>query len=269
MHVPDLDLTPVTTLLCDADGTLFDSEGPAFEASVLVVNRYLEQIGSPDRYAAEELRRTATGLSFRATLTGLARSRGVDVDSAAFAAERESWVAQENEAVTQHLSQVLRPDASVAAPLQRLGSTFGLAVVTSSTLDRIDASLAGSGLTEQLPADRRYSAQDSLPVPTSKPDPAVYLLALERLGLEPHQALALEDAVPGAQSAVAAKIPTIGMLCFVPADERDQRIADLRAAGVSALVDSWSELELLLTRSSGERHPVSVPTAHTTLRRAP
>jgi beta-phosphoglucomutase-like phosphatase (HAD superfamily) len=79
MSVPGPDLTSVTTLLCDADGTVLDSEGPAFAASVQVANRYLASIGSPDRYTAEELRRAATGLSFRATLTGLARSGGVDV----------------------------------------------------------------------------------------------------------------------------------------------------------------------------------------------
>jgi HAD superfamily hydrolase (TIGR01509 family) len=253
--VLDLDLASVTTLLCDGDGTLFDSEGPAFDASVLVANRYLEHIGSPDRYTAEELRLTATGLSFRATLTGLARSRGVDVDSRAFASERERWVAEENSAVTRHLAQVLQPEDAVREPLRRLASTYGLAVVSSSALTRIDASLASSGLAEDLPPDRRYSAQDSLPVPTSKPDPAVYRLALDRLGLAPAQAVAVEDAVPGAQSAVAAGLVTIGILCFVPPDERTGRAEDLRGAGVAALVRSWSELERLL-----DRHPTTTPT---------
>lgn len=262
MRVPDLDLASVSTLLCDADGTLFDSEGPAFDASVLVANRYLERLGSPDRYTADELRRTATGLSFRATLTGLARDHGVDVTSSVFTAEAETWVAQENEAVTRHLAQVLQPDAAVQEPLRRLRSRFGLAIVTSSTLTRIDASLASSGLAEQFPPDLRFSAQDSLPVPTSKPDPAVYLFAAHDLGLEPGCGLAIEDAVPGARSAVAAGLVTVGMLCFVPPAERDERTADLQAAGVSALVDSWSELELLLD------HPEPIPTTHT-LRRAP
>ncbi|WP_375424907.1 HAD family hydrolase [uncultured Friedmanniella sp.] len=246
MRVPELDLTSVTTLLCDADGTLFDSEGPAFDASVLVANRYLERLGSPDRYTADELRRTATGLSFRATLTGLARDRGVDVESAGFAAEADGWVAQENEAVTSHLAQALRPDDAVRSPLRRLAVRFGLAVVTSSALTRIDASLTSSGLAGHFPDTERFSAQDSLPVPTSKPDPAVYLLALSRLGLEPDRGLALEDAVPGATSAVRAGLVTVGVLCFVPLEERDARAADLERAGVSALVDSWSELEQLL-----------------------
>ncbi len=262
MRVPDHDLASVTTLLCDADGTLFDSEGPAFDASVLVANRYLEQIGSPDRYTADELRRTATGLSFRATLTGLARDRGVDVTSSAFAAEAETWVRRENEAVTRHLAGALQPDVSVQEPLRRLASRFDLAIVTSSTLTRIDASLASSSLAEPFPSAMRFSAQDSLPVPTSKPDPAVYRFAAQSLGLEPGRGLAIEDAVPGARSAVAAGLVTVGMLCFVPPAERDERIADLQAVGVSALVDSWSELEQLLD------HPGPIPTNHTP-RRAP
>src|SRR5206468_6511581 len=33
-----------TILLCDADGNLFPSEEPAFEASAVVTNRYLERL---------------------------------------------------------------------------------------------------------------------------------------------------------------------------------------------------------------------------------
>jgi HAD superfamily hydrolase (TIGR01509 family) len=262
MSVPGPDLTSVTTLLCDADGTVLDSEGPAFAASVQVANRYLASIGSPDRYTAEELRRAATGLSFRATLTGLARSGGVDVTTPTFGAEAERWVAEENAAVTEHLAQALQPDESVLAPLRRLGTRHALAIVSSSTLTRIDASLTSSGLADMFPAESRYSAQDSLPVPTSKPDPAVYLLAVERLGLRPGSALAVEDAVPGAGSAVAAGLPTVGMLCFVPRDEREQRVSDLRAAGVSLLVEDWSDLERRLARPGPTPH-------HHTPRRAP
>jgi len=246
---PDLDLTSVTTLLCDADGTLFASEEPAFDASVTVTNRYLEGIGAPERYTAEQLRLTATGKSFRASLTDLARAHGVAVQSADVARDLELWVAEENEVVTRHLAEVLTPDPSVSRPLRALREVFGLAVVTSSALARIDASLLASDLGDLFPESLRFSAQDSLPVPTSKPDPAVYQLALRRLGLEPSSALAVEDAVPGAQSAVAAGLYTVGMLCFVPPAERAQRVSDLQRVGVSALVDSWDELAALLHRS--------------------
>lgn len=247
MPFPDVDLGAVRTLLCDADGTLFPSEAPAFEASVAVTNACLERFGAPERFTGEQLRLIANGKSFRLTLTDLARAHGVAVQSPAFARDLEAWVAEENEIVTRHLAEVLTPDPTVREPLLALQQSFGLALVSSSALSRIDASLKSTELAELFPATRRFSAQDSLPVPTSKPDPAVYQLALRQLGVDPTTALAVEDAVPGAQSAVAAGLYTVGMLCFVPADERAQRVLDLQRAGVSALVDSWAELAQLLS----------------------
>jgi HAD superfamily hydrolase (TIGR01509 family) len=249
---PDLDLTSVTTLLCDADGTLFASEEPAFDASVTVTNRCLERFGATERFTAEQLRLAANGKSFRASITDLARTHGVPVQSAAFAADLDGWVAEENEVVTRHLAGVLAPDAGVSTPLRELQRDFGLALVTSSALTRIDACLKATDLAALFPQSRRFSAQDSLPVPTSKPDPAVYQLTLRQLGLDPSSALAVEDAVAGAQSAVAAGLYTVGMLCFVPPAERAQRVLDLQRVGVGALVDSWDELAALLQRTRAD-----------------
>ncbi len=246
MSLSALDLRSVTTLLCDADGTLFASEEPAFAASVDVVNAYLEGIGATQRFTGDQLRLAANGKSFRLSFTELAAAHGVDTASADFGRELETWVAQENEVVTAHLASVLEPDADVRSTLVALGSRLSLALVSSSALRRIDASLESSGLSDLFPADRRFSAQDSLPVPTSKPDPAVYHLAVRQLGLEPREAVAVEDAVPGAQAAVAAGLFTVGMLCFVPPAERAQRVLDLQRVGVHALTDTWAELADLL-----------------------
>jgi HAD superfamily hydrolase (TIGR01509 family) len=246
---PDLDLTSVTTLLCDADGTLFPSEEPAFDASVTVTNACLARLGAPERFTAHQLRLAANGKSFRASITDLARVHGVAVQSPSFARDLEQWVAEENEVVTRHLTQALQPDLLVEAPLRTLQQRFGLALVTSSALTRIDACLKSTDLADLFPPARRFSAQDSLPTPTSKPDPAVYQLALRQLGLDPSHALAVEDAVAGAQSAVAAGLYTVGMLCFVPPEERAQRVVDLQRVGVGALVDSWADLAALLHRS--------------------
>jgi beta-phosphoglucomutase-like phosphatase (HAD superfamily) len=255
MSSPELDLSEVTTLLCDADGTLFASEEPAFAASIVVTNACLERMGVPERYTAEQLRLAANGQSFRLTLTELARTHGVAVDTPAFARDLEVWVAEENAVVTQHLAAVLQPDETVRTPLRELQREFALALVSSSALTRIDASLASSGLAELFPAARRFSAQDSLPTPTSKPDPAVYQLAVQQLGLAPGTALAVEDAVPGAQSAVAAGLLTVGMLCFVPPAERAQREHELREVGVHALLDTWTELAGLLRPSRASQSP--------------
>ncbi|MFF9091107.1 HAD-IA family hydrolase [Streptomyces sp. NPDC014991] len=76
-------------------------------------------------------------------------------------------------------------------------------------------------------------------MPTSKPDPAVYRSALDRLGVPAERALALEDSVSGTRSAVAAGITTAGIVQFVPAGERDERARELRHAGAAWVAESW------------------------------
>ncbi|HEY0890640.1 MAG TPA: HAD family phosphatase [Nocardioides sp.] len=226
----------VRAVLLDADGNLFPSEEPAFAASTRVTNDLLARLGSGRRWEADELRRAALGRNFRALAGDFARDLGVALGDE----ELEEWVAREQRAVTRHLAEVLRPDPRVSGALERLGERFELIVVSSSALVRLAACVRATALDMLLPPGDHVSAQDSLALPTSKPDPAVYRLALERLGLEPGEALAVEDAAAGVRSAVGAGIRTIGNVCFVPPPERAERAAELRAAGAFAVTASWA-----------------------------
>ncbi|MGY1740589.1 MULTISPECIES: HAD family hydrolase [unclassified Blastococcus] len=255
--LPEDVVAGLRALLCDADGNLFPSEEPAFEASAEVTNRFLAELGSPQRFTAEELRLATTGMNFRTTSRRLAAEAGQpDVDV-------EPWVAEEKRAVTAHLGAVLRPHEETTAAVTALARHLRPAVVSSSALTRLDACFRATGLAQLLPAEMRFSAEDSLPVPTSKPDPAVYLHACEQLGVDPAAGLAVEDSVAGALSAVRAGCPTVGNLLFVPAGEREDRAAALREAGVLAVVGSWRELaDLLLpvlTRRDGGADPTGGP----------
>jgi HAD superfamily hydrolase (TIGR01509 family) len=233
-------LKQVQVLLCDADGNLFPSEEPAFDASVEVTNAFLAEIGSDRRFTAEELRLAATGMNFRTTARSLAAAEGVaDADV-------EPWVLEEKRAVTAHLARTLRPHPATHAALTALARHLPLAAVSSSALARLAGCFTATDLDELIPPDRRFSAEDSLPTPTSKPDPAVYLHACAELGIRPEAGLAVEDSLPGAQSAVAAGCPTIGNLLFVPPAEREERADVLRSAGVLAVVESWQEIADLL-----------------------
>jgi beta-phosphoglucomutase-like phosphatase (HAD superfamily) len=244
--VRDTDLRSVTALLCDADGNLFPSEEPAFVASAEVVNRVLDELGSPRRYTPEQLRLANTGKTFRTMIANLA----ADAGAPASAEDLERWVAHEKRAVSAHLGQTLVPDSDVVGVLTRLGERLTLAAVSSSALSRLDACFAVTGLAELLPPQRRFSAEDSLPQPTSKPDPAVYRLAGERLCVRAEEGLAVEDSPTGARSATAAGFATVGNLRFVAPAERDQRTTELIAAGACAIVSSWTQLERLLDGAS-------------------
>ncbi|GAB2614974.1 haloacid dehalogenase [Paractinoplanes abujensis] len=232
----------VRALLLDADGNLFPSEEPAFVASADVTNRLLASLGVSRAYTAEELRLTTTGKNFRTTAADLAAGHGRVLTPEVLA----DWVAEEKKVVSDYLGQVLRPDPAVLEPLHRLAGRYRLAVVSSSALSRLDECFRATGLAGLLPAGRRYSAEDSLPRPTSKPDPAIYLYAVRQLGVAPAQAVAVEDSWPGARSAVAAGIPTVGNLVFVPPAERVARRAALEDAGVALVIESWQELEAAL-----------------------
>jgi beta-phosphoglucomutase-like phosphatase (HAD superfamily) len=239
----------VEVLLCDADGCLFPSEEPAFEASALVTNMFLAEIGGSRRFTGEELRLATTGRNFRSTAAALAAEEGRVVEPG----ELERWVEAERRQVTAHLQEVLSPDPRVFEPLRRLAAGHALAVVSSSALPRIEACLRATGLDHLFPEENRFSAENSLPAPASKPDPAIYVHALERLEVSPRQALAIEDSVPGALAAVGAGCRTLGNVMFVPPAERAERTAALECAGVAEVISSWEELERLLEPADAAR----------------
>jgi beta-phosphoglucomutase-like phosphatase (HAD superfamily) len=267
----EIDVDAIEVLLCDADGNLFPSEEPAFDASVEVTNRFLRRYGLPDDLRAEDLLEQTTGKNFRTTAVDLAVAGGVPVevglstgrDGALVATQRqldagealtvsdlEEWVREERAIVTAHLGVTLTPDVDVLEPLRFLSGRYALAAVSSSASARLDACFAATGLDDLMPAPVRFSAEDSLPVPTSKPDPAVYLFAGEALGVRGSQGLAIEDSVPGTTSAVAAGYPTVGNVMFVPQHERARRSLELQEAGASAIITSWAELADYLAGSA-------------------
>jgi beta-phosphoglucomutase-like phosphatase (HAD superfamily) len=80
----------------------------------------------------------------------------------------------------------------VVDPLTRLAERYLMTVVSSSATARLAACFRAAGLDPIFPEALRFSAEDSLPVPTSKPDPAVYLHACRQAGVDPRSGLAVE-----------------------------------------------------------------------------
>jgi putative hydrolase of the HAD superfamily len=103
-------------------------------------------------------------------------------------------------------AKALRPREGVVEYLEeakRLGLQIGLA--TSSPRSWIEPFLTAHGLAHYF---ETLCTQDD--VERVKPDPALYRLAVERLGVSPSEALAFEDSANGARSAVAA-----GLRCVI------------------------------------------------------
>lgn len=79
-----------------------------------------------------------------------------------------------------------------------------LALVTSSGRQWVSDWLGTHGLLDRF---ELLCTQDD--VARVKPDPELYSLAVQRLGLRPEQCLAVEDSLNGATAAVAAGVPVV------------------------------------------------------------
>lgn len=105
-----------------------------------------------------------------------------------------------------------------------------LAVATSASPSRAHSTLVELGLLNCFEAV--VTGED---VPQGKPDPAIYILACERLHLEPNRLLAVEDAISGVRAAVAA-----GLHCLAVALHEEPEI--LMAAGAAQVVRNFEAL---------------------------
>jgi HAD superfamily hydrolase (TIGR01509 family) len=83
-------------------------------------------------------------------------------------------------------------------------------------------------------------------VPAKKPDPAIYLLALERMGIGPDDAIVIEDSRNGLLAAVGAGLRCVVTVSGYTADE-DMREATLV---VSSLGDPGDPARVLANRSA-------------------
>lgn len=120
-----------------------------------------------------------------------------------------------------------------------------LAVASSSAMSFIDAVLDVLGLKDAFPV--KCSALD---LPRGKPDPAVYLRALDQLGLTPQLSVAVEDSRVGVLAAVNAKMRCVWYLPGHEPGSIRAEISDLAAQSDSG-ADNPSDIARLVT---GHQH---------------
>jgi HAD superfamily hydrolase (TIGR01509 family) len=102
-----------------------------------------------------------------------------------------------------------------------------LALASNSSRFLVETALATAGLTDAFEAI--VTSDD---VAQAKPAPDIYLLACARLGIQPAEALALEDSAPGIEAAKAA-----GLVCIaVP------QFAETDVSAADRVIDSLEEL---------------------------
>uniref|UniRef100_A0A0B7KFA2 FCP1 homology domain-containing protein n=1 Tax=Bionectria ochroleuca TaxID=29856 RepID=A0A0B7KFA2_BIOOC len=103
-------------------------------------------------------------------------------------------------------------------------------------------------LKEFFKGDVVFSAATSLEKPTSKPDPAIYLHALKKLGRAAGETVAIEDSKSGTLSGTRAGIKVVGYVGPYADDKKAEMEQVLRDAGAVIVMRDWSEFPSVLEK---------------------
>lgn len=174
--------------------------------------------------------------------------------------ELEAYVTKEENKVIAKLEAKAKPCVGASEVLKRVydSKKYGIAVVSSSALRRVQASIKKVDQDKYFDADKVYSAATSLPKPTSKPDPAIYLHALEQVGKTAAETVAVEDSKSGALSAIRAGIATIAYVgSYNGKDMQEEMAKVLTDLGAKIVMRDWSEFDKCLEFI--ENAPAEVP----------
>ncbi|KAI9036474.1 HAD family hydrolase [Aspergillus affinis] len=232
----------ITEIFFDCDNTLVLSEELAFEACADLANEILEKQNIPDRYTGEQLIQDFVGQNFRGMMVSLQAKYELDLPQE----ELEGYVTKEEDKVIAKLTEKAQPCVGATEELQKLydSKKYGLAVVSSSALRRVRASIKKVDQDKYFDEDKVFSAATSLEKPTSKPDPAIYLHALKKCGKEANEVVAIEDSKSGALSAIRAGIHVIGYVGSYPGNAKQAEMAKLlKELGAKVIMKDWSEFE--------------------------
>ncbi len=189
-----ISLESVQAVIFDMDGTMVKNTADHHAAW----NDFLERHGK--HFTEEQYRREVHGKNNREILRGIF---GADLDEATltlYAAEKERIY---RERFAKHFTSV----AGLVPLLEYLEKKKKrLAVATTSCKDNRDFILGG------LNIEHYFSViTGDEDVSHGKPDPEIYTLSAQRLGLPPIACLAFEDTPAGIQAARAAGIHVIGV----------------------------------------------------------
>lgn len=218
----------------------------AFKACANLANSILEKQGVSERYTGDQLIKDFVGQNFRGMMMSIQEKYNFVLPQD----ELEYYVSQEMNEVIKNLEAEAEECEGATAELEKLAQTgkYRMSVVSSSAKPRVVASVKKVGQDKYFPDDVIFSAATSLEHPTTKPDPAIYLYAMDVMGCKPENSLAVEDSKSGAMAAIRAKIHTVAYVGSYPEEEQDEKADMLMGLGCEALMRKWSEFPDILKK---------------------
>jgi HAD superfamily hydrolase (TIGR01509 family) len=233
-------------LIFDCDGVLADTERDGHLPSY---NQTFVEFGLPVTWTIEGY---ATQLAFSGGKERLQhmlspaflRATGLPDDPVALADLVNRWHRRKTEIYTQRVAAGLLTGRAGVARLaaEARAAGWALAVASASAEPAVRAVLTHVVGSAQA-ASFTVLAGDI--VPAKKPAPDIYQLALERLGVDPGEALAIEDSRLGLLAAVGA-----GIRCIItPSSYTRAECFDEATLVVSSLGDPGEPLEVIANHS--------------------
>ena len=187
------------------------------------------------------------GQNFRGVVRGLESKYNFSLSDD----EREGYVKMEEDRVIATLEKKAQPCVGSTEELERIKQEgkYGMAVVSSSALRRVIASVKKVDQYKYFPEGHIFSAATSLPKPTTKPDPAIYLWACEKIGVKPEECVAVEDSKSGTLSAVRAGIPTVAYTGSYHDPSKAKEVGDMLVEnGAKIIMSHWNEFPEVLKK---------------------
>jgi HAD superfamily hydrolase (TIGR01509 family) len=203
----------VRALIFDFDGLIVDTEGPGFRAWTDVYESHGCALPF-DKYSA--CIGTIGGFDLHAYLEEQS-GKTLDRDELERACKAR-WLELMKE-------QPLRPGVAACVSSAKTRG-LKLAIASSSTQEWVARNLRKFGLLDEFDAVCTRDYVDAV-----KPDPALYLLALERLAVSADEAIAFEDSPAGILAAKRAGLYCIAvpnaLTEHLPLDQADRRLTTL------------------------------------------
>ena len=216
------------------DGVIFDMDGTMFDTERMWATFWepaLAALGLPYREGLAEAARGTAGVTTRNVVR---QFYGPDCDA---------------EAIVDSLHRVA-DEVFFSAPVPKKPGLDALlawlkarhipmAVASSSREAMIRQNLDVWGLTQDFTAI--VSGQH---VAHSKPDPEIFLLTAQKLGVEPARCLVLEDSYNGVRAGAAGGFVTVMVPDLVPADAEMKRLYTMECASLEEVLEKLKAGEI-------------------------
>lgn len=210
--------TDFQAVLFDCDGVLVDSESIANRA----LHRTLHDIGL--EMTLDDVANTFTGQSFSNCVLAIEQRLGAPIPDIFVPNNRAYFRA------------LLEAELVAMPGIERVlsGLQIPFAVVTNSQFQEMNNKLKYTGLDVFFAPERRF---DTETLGVAKPDPAIYQLAAQSLGVDINRCLILEDSLPGISAGTRSGATVWGYRPHLTAAQ----IADF---GLTRILTDWSEFPL-------------------------